>query len=372
MKNRHKLFGFSATALVFSFCLVFPAMAEAEPGSNKPQGLPLPSQNQINSRIDATHKDAKQSQNPAEVKPATEPEGTDQTDALDNGQEQAKAENPKKAPDLAYGAYQRGHYLTAFKYALPRAQLGDPAAQTLIGELYEKGLGVKYDPKESAQWFKFAAQNGSREAQFSYALKLLEGKYVPKDLETARELMKKSADAGHSVAQFNYAQMVVEKRPTSRGFEIALGYYQSAAKQGVADAYFAMAQIYARGIGAQGPNENKARKLLVKAAINGVDNAQIELAIWLANGRGGKKDYPGALLWFKAAANKGNVIAQNRLARMLMLGLGTEVNQKEAAKWFVLARRSGHKDSVLNDFFKTLSPKMRKEALDAANRWPSG
>lgn len=39
-------------------------------------------------------------------------------------------------PDLAFGAFQRGRYLTAFELALPRANLGDPAAQTLIAEVF--------------------------------------------------------------------------------------------------------------------------------------------------------------------------------------------------------------------------------------------
>ena len=278
---------------------------------------------------------------------------------------------PDLAPDLAYGAFQRGYYLTAFNYALPRAKLGDPAAQTLIGELYDKGLGIKRDRQEATQWYKFAADNGSREAQFSYALKLLEGKFVTRDTDGARELLKKSADLGHSVAQFNYAQILIDERPTSRGLEIALGYYAKAAEKGVADAYFAMAQIYARGFGVKGRDEPKARELLLKAAINGVDNAQVELAIWLANGRGGKKDLKGALAWFQIGAYRGNVIAQNRLARMLVLGLGTEVKLAEAAKWYVLARRRGHKDAMLDDFFNSLEPEIRSKALAAANRWPS-
>ena len=282
---------------------------------------------------------------------------------------QADPKKSEKKPDLAFGAYQRGHYLTAFKLALPRAQLGDPAAQMLIGEMYEKGLGIKLDKKEAAYWYKFAAQNGSRDAQFSYALMLLEGKYVTKNNNEARRLMKLAADADHSVAQFNYAQMVVDARPTSRGFEIALKYYEKAASRGVADAYFAMAQIYSRSFGAIGRDETKARLMLIKAALNGVENAQVELAIWLANGRGGKKDPKGAIAWFQVAANRGNVIAQNRLARMLMLGLGVEVKLKQAAKWYVLARRRGHKDAMLDDFFNSLEPDIRKAALNEANSW---
>ena len=44
--------------------------------------------------------------------------------------------------DLAYGAFQRGHYLTAFNEASKRAQQNDPAAMTLLGEIYAQGLGV--------------------------------------------------------------------------------------------------------------------------------------------------------------------------------------------------------------------------------------
>ena len=39
-------------------------------------------------------------------------------------------------PDEAFGAFQRGYYLTALSLALPRAEKGDGAAQTLIGEIY--------------------------------------------------------------------------------------------------------------------------------------------------------------------------------------------------------------------------------------------
>ena len=294
-----------------------------------------------------------------------------QTDLPDQTNEPAISLKPANAkPDLAYGAFQRGYYLSAFNFALPRAERGDAAAQTLIGELYEKGLGIRRDPKEATRWYKLAAESGSSDAQFSYALKLLEGKYVTRDEGTARDLMKRAADAGHAIAQFNYAQMLVDERPTSRGFEIALGYFDGAAQRGVAEAYFSMAQIYSAGFGTTGPDEKKARQLMLKAAKNGVTNAQIELAIWMANGRGGDKDLKAALSWFKMAAYGGNVIAQNRLARMLALGLGTEAKPVEAAKWYVIARRSGHKDAMLDQFFNGLSPELRKQALGAANRWP--
>src|SRR6266404_1422448 len=41
-----------------------------------------------------------------------------------------------------YTAYDRSNYTTALKTWLPSAQAGDKVAQTYVGEIYEKGLGV--------------------------------------------------------------------------------------------------------------------------------------------------------------------------------------------------------------------------------------
>ncbi len=62
-------------------------------------------------------------------------------------------------PDYAYGAYQRGWFLTAFSLALDRAKTGhDPAAETLLGLLLARGLGVKQDLAAAADWYRLAGQ----------------------------------------------------------------------------------------------------------------------------------------------------------------------------------------------------------------------
>ena len=58
--------------------------------------------------------------------------------------------------DLAFGAYQRGYYLTAFKIATQLAeQKNDPKAMALLGELYAGALGVPHDDVKAAQWQVF-------------------------------------------------------------------------------------------------------------------------------------------------------------------------------------------------------------------------
>jgi TPR repeat protein len=94
---------------------------------------------------------------------------------------------PRLPVDEAYGAFQRGYYLTAFERALPRAEKGDAAAQTLIGEIYAQGLGIGQDDEKAAGWYSLASRNGDRLATFALALYYQQGIGVPKDRARAAE-----------------------------------------------------------------------------------------------------------------------------------------------------------------------------------------
>lgn len=273
------------------------------------------------------------------------------------------------APSIeAYSAFQLGHYLSALRLAEPLANLGDPAAQTLLGEIYSRGLGVARDEEEAARWYGIAAKSGVAEAQFRYAMMIIEGQAAKRDDAEARDLMKSAADAGNPQAAFNYGQMLIQASPTG-GFAEAVGYFRKAADAGLPDAEYAMSQLYAygRGVGEAKPDE--ARRWLGEAARSGHETAQIEFGIWLINGRGGEADPVEGFRWLKGAAERGNPIAVNRVAHLYKDGVGTPRNPTEAAKWVILARRAKNSDPVLDTFFKTLSEPEQKAALEAANRF---
>src|SRR5262249_58231534 len=89
---------------------------------------------------------------------------------------QTAAPSPGRDPDIAYGAYQRGYYLTAFQEATKRVnEKGDPKAMTLLAELYANGFGVPNNDDEAAKWYKLAADRGDREAMFALAMFRLGG-----------------------------------------------------------------------------------------------------------------------------------------------------------------------------------------------------
>ncbi len=272
-----------------------------------------------------------------------------------------------KPADEAFGAYQRGLYLTAFNLALPRAEQGDPAAQTLAAEILSRGLGVPADQKKAAEWYGKAAAQGVTEAQFRYAALLLQGVYVPKDPARAEALMKKAAEGGNAMAQFNYGQMLMQKAPGEAGLEKAYPWFQKAADAKLADGQYAVSQIYANGAGAVPRDDAKARRYLLLAARQGYDTAQYDLGRWLVEGRGGPRNYEDGFGWMSAAARRGTVAAQAWLARLYRDGIGTEGDLVKAAAWYVVAQRAGFRAPDLDDMMDGLADSQIKKAIAAAN-----
>lgn len=280
------------------------------------------------------------------------------------------AEKPYTGPvDEAYGAFQRGLYVTALDKALERAQKGDAAAQTLVAEMMTRGLGIARDAKGAAFWYGEAAKNGDPAGMFRYALLLMTGKDVQRDKPKADEYMKKAADAGNASAQFNQAQILVADNPGERGLMLALPYYEKSAIQGIADAQYAVSQIYISAKDIPQAKKDQAREWLRRAAVAGFDTAQLDLGIWLVNGVGGPRDFDEGFSWLRGAALRGNVVARNKLAHLYIQALGTRPDPIEAAKWYVLSRRAGLKDAALEDFYLGLTDEQQKKAIEAANRF---
>ena len=270
--------------------------------------------------------------------------------------------------DKAFGAFQRGLYITALNLARPLAEKGDAAAQTLVAEILSRGLGVARAPEEAAKWYVEAARGGNPEAKFQYALLLLDGKYVAKDRDEAFRLMGEAAAAGNALARFNYAQMIVDEKPGPSGLAEAAEWYERAARQGLPDAQYAIAMILAQGNAGRDRDEATARKWLELAARGGFDTAMFDLAVWMVEGRGGERDYEAGFLWMRNAAKSGNVAAQNGLAKLYRMGLGTEGDSIEAAAWYILARRAGLDDPEMNVFLDGLTREQMKKAIERANR----
>jgi TPR repeat protein len=270
------------------------------------------------------------------------------------------------ALDEAYGAYQRGFYLTAMNLALPKAQLGQAAAQTLVAELLNNGLGIRRNQADAAFWYEQAAKAGDANAQFKYALMLMDGKLVKRDRKLADEMMEKAAAGGNPEAQFNIAQIKVAATPGEKGLMDALPYYEKAAEQGIPDAEYAVSQLYIN-LPVSKEKRAQARFWLEKAANARFDTALYDMGVWYINGIGGEKDYEQGFHWLKLAANRGHIVAMNKLAYLYINAIGTRPDPIEAAQWYVLSRRAGLSDLGLEDFYLGIEDDQQKEAIHRAD-----
>jgi hypothetical protein len=95
-----------------------------------------------------------------------------------------------------YVAFDRANYATALRVWLPLAEGGDPAAQTNVGEIFEKGLGVPADHAAAAVWYRRGAERGSSRAAINLGQLYEQGLGVPKDPVQALGWYRKAAGLG--------------------------------------------------------------------------------------------------------------------------------------------------------------------------------
>ena len=82
-----------------------------------------------------------------------------------------------------------------------------------------------------------------------------------------------------------------------------------------------------------------ARILLESEALRGDIEAQAQLGLLHARGRGGAKDEALAVSWFRKAAEAGSPLAQYRLGLAYAGGLGVSTDDGQALEWYLRAAR---------------------------------
>src|ERR1700739_1803276 len=114
------------------------------------------------------------------------------------GEKTAPAAPAGPPPDMAYGAFQRGYFITAFSLATDRVTNdADPKAMTLLGALYAEGLGVPQDDRRAAEWYRLAAARGDSNAMFALAMFALSGRGGPRDRDASTRWPAAAAQIGH-------------------------------------------------------------------------------------------------------------------------------------------------------------------------------
>lgn len=270
--------------------------------------------------------------------------------------------------DLAFGAYQRGLYVTAMQEAMKRLQTNanDAPAMALVGELYRDGLSVKQSQEEANKWYRLAADRGDAAAQYSLGLAYLEGRGVKADPKEARALFEKAAEKNQPSALYNLA--VMEIQGDIQDFRKAADLFRRSMDAGNVEATYALAMLYKDGSGVP-QDRAMATQLMHKAADEKLVPAMVDYAIARFNGTGTEKNEEEAAKYFIRAASLNNPIAQNRLARLYVVGRGVKADLVEAMKWHVLARANGLPDEWLEEKLRTLSQGQKTAVEEAIQRF---
>lgn len=270
--------------------------------------------------------------------------------------------------DSAYDNYAAGNYKTAFLEALKRGEEGDPTAQTLLGRMYMEGYAVAVDGARAALWFGRAAKQGDPQAELRYGLLLFNGTYVPKDQSMGEEYIRKAVNADVPEAYFYYGQLLLNKSQSDEALEVSLSYFLKGAARGNPDAAFAASQILARGTPKRPRDDNGARKLMEAAAAQDHVPAQITLAKWMVEGRGGPRDYQEAFNLLLMDAKKMIAPAQINLARLYRDGIGTEGDIVKAAAWYMVAKQAKMEAPDLESMLEGMSDEQLANARQEAEQ----
>jgi uncharacterized caspase-like protein len=92
-----------------------------------------------------------------------------------------------------YVAFDRSNYATALKVWLPQAEAGDAAAQNMVGEIYEKGLGTTPQYDLAAKWFERASEQDYARAKVNLGYLYERGLGVSQDSLKALNLYREAS-----------------------------------------------------------------------------------------------------------------------------------------------------------------------------------
>jgi localization factor PodJL len=157
--------------------------------------------------------------------------------------------------------------------------------------------------------------------------------------------LRTAALGGDAGAAYEVAMRFVEGRGVPANLEEGAHWFERAARKGLTPAQFRYATMLEKGQGVK-KDLAAAQKLYIAAASKGHAKAMHNLAVLYAEGAEGKPDYASAAQWFRKAAEHGVADSQYNFGVLAARGLGTEQNIAESYKWFALAAAQGDKEAT--------------------------
>ncbi|MEO7054676.1 MAG: tetratricopeptide repeat-containing serine protease family protein [Rhizomicrobium sp.] len=250
----------------------------------------------------------------------------------------------------ARAAFGKKDYIVAARLATEAAAKGNPRAQTLLGLMYEFGLGMPADLHQAAQWLSLAADNGDAEGQAVLGEMYEQGNGVGRDYGQALKYYTLAAKQDNAFAQYKIGSFYFSGAGSvvTQDYARALSWYQLAAKNGEGQAQFQLGYMYFYGKGVT-RNFETAVSYLKQGADQDQPDALSLLGYAYDAGYGVSQDYAQAVRYYTRGAEKGVPNALALLGEKYSNGQGVTQDWSKAYMLLSLAasRREGEAQQAL-------------------------
>jgi localization factor PodJL len=159
------------------------------------------------------------------------------------------------------------------------------------------------------------------------------------------QALRDAVIAGAPAAQYELALRLFEGRGLPKDQSLAARWFERAASLGLAPAQYRLGSMLEKGIGVA-PDRAAAKGWYLKAAESGNARAAHNLAVMDAEPDVDEPDYVEAAKWFRKAGELGVRDSQYNLAILYARGLGVGQDLRETWMWFSLAAQQGDADAV--------------------------
>ena len=166
------------------------------------------------------------------------------------------------------------------------------------------------------------------------------------DIQKHLDELKSAAEGGNPEAQSQLALLMATGEHMEEDMEGAFSWFKKAAEQGELTAMFNLGIMYEKGLGTQA-DHSEAALWFWQAAEQGDAGARMKLGSMLLLGQGFVEG-ASVIKAIKASAEKGIPYAQSFLAKLYQDGLGLELSDELAEKWFCLAAEQGDASAIFN------------------------
>jgi len=237
-------------------------------------------------------------------------------------------------------------YMKALALYQKSADQGNAYAQNNLGEAYVSGKGIIQDSSKAVEWFSKAAAQDLSGGQLNLGWYYMNGfgNLSESEIDYTKSIYwnQKAADNGNSEGFNNLGWLYQNGFGVGKDLIKSAELYQSAISLGIKN-----------GVDKERIDEAKSRLSKVNSLIkaNAAQEQQdetidAEAQIKLANEFYSKKNYKEAIVWYRKAADQGNIAGQYNLGILYEKGLGVKTDLDQAISWYQIAANQNDKDAV--------------------------